>query len=272
MQPTNLARHAAHSRWMDRAARAGMIAKAVVFAIIGAFALMLAFGKGGDLLGAEGAARQVQRQPFGDFLLVVLGIGLACYGVWRLAQAAMGDRDPRHDGKERLALRIGRAVSGVMYLAFAVSAFQSASGQPGGGRSSWVHKVLAWDGGSWLVILAGLAVIAAGLYQLHKAYTAEFRDKLDLGRMSATERTWAVRFGRFGLAARGVVMPIIGYALIKAGMRADAGRVEGTGEALNRIASSSWGDLLLPVVAAGLIAYAAYMVVSARYTRDVMTA
>jgi hypothetical protein len=68
------------------------------------------------------------------------------------------------------------------------------------------------------------------------------------------------------------VFPIIGWMLIRAGLDADAGRARGTGAALRQIATSTWGELLLPVVAAGFIAYALYMFVWARFHGDLMQA
>lgn len=272
MDPIRGARRAANGEWMERAAATGMIARGVLHAIIGTSALLLSFGKGGGLLDSEQAAKQLQRQPLGDALLVALGIGLACYGVWRIAQGAFGHGKSGDDPRKVAAKRIGRALSGVAHVAFAVSAFQSARGSGGGGRNSWVHQVLAWDGGRWLVVAVGVGFVGFGFYQLYRAVTAKFRKELDTGSMSRTEETWAIRVGRFGLAARGVVLPIVGWMLIRAGMNANAAEAKGTGAALREIATSSWGHILLPVVAAGFISYALYMFVNARYHRDLMQA
>jgi hypothetical protein len=272
MDPIQGARRAANGAWMERAARAGMVARGVLYAIIGTSALLLSVGEGGGLLDSAQAAKQVQRQSYGDALLFALGIGLACYGLWRFAQGALGHGQPGDDRRKVAIKRVASAVSGLVHLAFAVSAFQAATGNGGGGRSSWVHRVLAWDGGRWVVIAIGAGFVGFGLHQLYRAFTAKFRKELDTGAMSATEERWAIRIGRFGMAARGVVLPIVGWMLIRAGREADAAEAKGTGAALREIATSAWGEILLPVVAAGFISYALYQFVRARYHADLMRA
>ncbi len=269
MEPIREARRAANGEWMERAARFGMIARGVLYAIIGISALLLSIGEGGKLLDGEQAAGEVKRQPYGDWLLVALGVGLACYGLWRFAQGALGHGKPGDDNKKVIVKRIGRAASGVTHMAFAVSAFQAGRGSS---RSSWVGRVLDWDGGRWLIVAIGVGFIGFGLHQLYRAYTAKFRKELDTGSMSANEEKWAIRIGRFGLAARGVVFPIVGWMMIRAGLDFDPAKAKGTGAALRTIATSQWGEILLPVVAAGFIAYALYMFVRARYHADLMQA
>jgi hypothetical protein len=128
--------------------------------------------------------------------------------------------------------------------------------------------VLSHDGGDLALIAVGLGFIGFGIFELYSAYTAHFRKQLETREMSANERTWAIRIGRFGLATRGVVMPIVGLLLIEAGRHADASKGHGTGGALREIAHARWGTTLLAVVAAGFVAYALFMVLSARYRRE----
>jgi hypothetical protein len=56
--------------------RAGFVARALVYGIIGILALKLAFGYGGKLTNQEGALHTVARQPFGKLLLTLVAIGL----------------------------------------------------------------------------------------------------------------------------------------------------------------------------------------------------
>ncbi|HEX6049871.1 MAG TPA: DUF1206 domain-containing protein, partial [Gemmatimonadaceae bacterium] len=65
--------------------------------------------------------------------------------------------------------------------------------------------------------------------------------------------------------ARGVVFAVIGGFLIRAGLDRNANRAADTGEALSAIGRQPFGPWLLALVAVGLIAYAVYEVVQARY-------
>ena len=58
---------------------------------------------------------------------------------------------------------------------------------------------------------------------------------------------------------------ICGWYLVRAGIAHDASAAADTGEALGVIAHQRFGDVLLAIVAVGLIAYGAYEVVQARY-------
>jgi hypothetical protein len=252
-------------RWTDRAARVGFVAKGVVYAIVGAYALERAIGRGGAFLDKEAVAEKVVILPFGKVLLAALGIGLLGYAAWRFVQAAV---DPRGDarGLKGVARRIGRAGSGAIHAFLGVSVLQALTGADDD-RRAWVAEVVARPGGRWVLVGAGLGVIGVGLFQWWRAFSASFAKKLDASEMSADDRRWAIRLGRLGLIARGVVFPLIGGFLVDAGLDTDPSQAKGTGGALREIATAPMGPVLLSIVAIGLIAYAVLMALNARYRR-----
>ncbi len=255
--PTTLA-------WVDRLGRGGFVAKAVVYAIIGGYALKVTFGRGGALLDKEDVARKVEVQPFGTALLLALGVGLACYAAWCLVQAIV---DPRNkDGTFGMLQRAGALVSGVVHGLLAVTAFQTLTGSPDGHRS-WLARVIAEPGGKWLFVAAGVILVGVGVYQLWRAYSTSFTEDLREHEMPWAHRVWAVRLGRLGLGARGIVFPIVGWFFIRAGLDTDLSKAKGTAAALREIALAPMGSVLLPVVAIGLLAYAGLQLVNARYRR-----
>ena len=85
--------------------------------------------------------------------------------------------------------------------------------------------------------------------------------------MSAREDTWATRAGRLGYAARGVVSGVIGAFLVQAAVQTDPDKALGLGGALRTLARQPFGPYLLGAVAAGLMAYGAFMFVMARYRK-----
>jgi len=125
--------------------------------------------------------------------------------------------------------------------------------------------------GRWLVGIAGLVVIGGGLYQIYKAYSADFSEHLRWNQMSATERRWAVDLGRLGLAARGIVQALIGLFLAQAALLFDPSKVQGPSGALQSLAHPPFGWWTVGFVAIGLAAYGAYMLAAARYSRIVTT-
>jgi hypothetical protein len=253
--------------WVETLARLGYAAKGVVYTIVGVLAVQAAFGTGGSTQGSRGAIRTIAEQPFGQILLILTAIGLAGYVAWRFVQAI---KDPEHKGSdaEGLVKRAGYLVSGVTYASLAYLALRIALGSGGGSGSSrqtWTAELLSQPFGQWLVGLVGAIIIGVGVYQLYKAYKATFMKQYKTSEMSATERTWARRLGRFGLSARGVTFVMIGGFFIQAAIQADPSEAKGLGAALSTLAQQPYGPWLLGVVALGFVAYGIYCFSRARY-------
>jgi hypothetical protein len=85
--------------------------------------------------------------------------------------------------------------------------------------------------------------------------------------MQGAVRPWAIGSGVVGHAARGVVFGLVGVFLAKAAIEYDPNEAIGVDGALLKVANASYGTLLLGLVAAGLVAYAVYCLVEARYRR-----
>lgn len=64
-------------------ARLGLVARGVVYGVIGILSLKLALGSGGRTESQTGALQTIANQTFGSVLLIVLAIGLVGYAVWR---------------------------------------------------------------------------------------------------------------------------------------------------------------------------------------------
>jgi hypothetical protein len=251
--------------WLEKGARFGHFTKGVIYGLIGALALQVAIGSGNRVPGEEEAVGVVGDQPFGVFLLLATAVGLFGYAIWRLIEGVQ-DKKNKGNGGTGLAHRIASIASGVVNGALAVAVLQLALGNGGGGGSkSWVGKLLEQPFGAVLLALIGAGIILAGLFQLYKAYTKKFLEDFRSGGLSPTERRWITRAGQVGYSARGVVLPIVGFGFVKAALDHDPGQTGGMREALVEIASSSYGPLLLGLVAVGLLAFGLFMVASARY-------
>ncbi|MBD2451565.1 DUF1206 domain-containing protein [Nostoc sp. FACHB-152] len=264
------ARQAVANPAFERLARLGFAAKGIVYFVVGLLAAQAAFGTGGRTTDTSGALETIVSQPFGKFLLTILTVGLIGYALWRLAEAIF---DPEHSGQadtKQVIKRLGYAFSALAYAALAWTAIKLIIGSGGGGDNStqdWTARLLAQPFGQWLVGLLGIIVISVGISYLYEAYKAKFRRHFKLQEMSADERTLAIRAGRFGIAARGIVFAIIGIFFIQAARHSDASEAKGLGEALAVLAQQPFGPWILGLVALGLIAYGIYSLVEARYRR-----
>lgn len=263
-------RSAVHNNpWIEPLARFGYAARGVVYAVVGLLAIQAAFGGRGQTTGQEGALQRIAEQS--RFLLVLMAIGLAGYALWRFVQAVL---DPENKGTDPkgMAQRGMMVASGIVYSGLAITAARMASGSGGGGgegSQGFTADLMTKPFGRWLVVLAGLGVIVAGLHQLKEAYTKKFRERLKLQEMNADEQRMATHTGQMGLAARGIVFLITGWFLVQAGLRFDPSQARGLGGALETLASQNYGPWLLGLVALGLVAYGAYSFLEARYRRIV---
>lgn len=262
------------SPWIERLGRFGYAAKGIVYVLIGWFAALAAAGEGGGLTDKRGVLRWVEDAPYGLVLLIALAVGLAGYALWRFVEA-IRDTEGKGSDAKGLAVRATYFVIGLIYVALAYSAVQIAMNARGSGSSddaqrSWTAWLLEQPFGPWLVALVGAAVVGVGIYQFYKAYAAKFREQLNRHEMSPSEEQWTTRAGRFGLGARGVVFGIIGGFLIMAAMKSDPNQTRGLGGALGVLAEQPYGQWLLGVTAAGLIAYGIFSIMLARYRRMVV--
>ena len=247
-------------------ARAGLVARGVVYAVIGILALKLALGDGGKATNQQGALKTIADRPFGKTLLVLVAIGLAGYAIWRLVRAAIGHGPEQSDDTQD---RIAGLASGIAYAILCVTAVKIliGAGTGSGTPKEATGGVLDWTGGPLLVGVAGVVLIGVAGYQAYKGLKKKFLENSKTEQMSAKVQRVFTALGVFGHVARAVVFTLIGYGLIKAAIDYDPDKAVGLDGALLKLANASYGPWLLGIVAAGLIGFAAYSVADARYRR-----
>ena len=265
-------RRAGKSPWVEGLGRAGLVAKGVLYAVIAILAIKVAVGARGDDPDKEGALRTIAVQPFGKVLLAILAVGLAGYAAWRLAQGLL-DRDAEGERAKGLAKRAGNVAKGVWYgglCTLTVLKIAGAESESGGGTQEdrATSGVLGLPLGRYLVYAAAAGFVAAALFNGYRAVTCSFRKKLETHKMSETEEAAATGVGVIGHLARFVVFGLIGAFLAKAAWEFDPQEAAGLDTALYEVARQPYGGFLLGSLAVGLLAYALYCFVQARY-RDV---
>jgi hypothetical protein len=258
----------AHARWFEWLARGGLVARGAIYAIIGVLALEVAFGTGGKTTNQTGALAEIAKQSGGKILLVLMAIGLFGYAFWRLLRAAVGHGpEETDDGKERLK----GLDSGLAYASLFITCLTILFGSSNSGGSGSPDKatggVLAWPGGQVIVAIAGLVLIGVGLYQGYEGVKKKFLEKSKTEEMSEKTEKVFTAVGIAGHLARMVVFSLIGYFLTKAAIDFDPDKAVSVDGALAALARPSYGPFLLGIVAAGMIAFAAYSVADARYRR-----
>lgn len=256
---------------VEWAARAGYAAKGLVYAVVGVLAVQQVFA-GGDAEGTRGALDTMASGAFGHVLMWVMTIGLAGYVVWRLTQAILDpEADVVDDGDaKRWAKRAFYFGSAVIYALLAWYAAQLAmgggggggSGGSGGGSQGWVSQLMGMQWGVWLVGAVGVGIIGRGLLQFYKAYTDKFKEKISSFDLGPGRSRWVMRASRLGLTARGVIFALIGGSVIRAALSRNPEEAQGLEGSLEFLVTNPW---LLGAVGVGLVGYAVYQWVKARY-------
>lgn len=256
--------------WIERLARVGFGAKALLYMTVGALAASAALGLGGKRApDSHGAMLTLLRGQYGQVLLAIIALGLAGYAVWRVIE---GITDPERHGRSAkgIALRLRSIVTGGIHAALAVSAAKLAVGEPddrGGSREAeqWTAKALATPGGKLVIAIVAGGFIIYGLYQLHCAYKAKLSDKLSLGSMGSTMRRAVIAISRAGIAARGIVFGMIGVLFMRAAYYENPKQAGSVSKSLREL--TDLGTWPFVAIAIGLVAYGVYQLINARYRR-----
>lgn len=269
-----MARSAAASPAMTALMRLGYATRGLVYVIIGVLALETALGMGGALTDPQGAIVAMGNTSSGSVILYIALVGLIGYALWGVIRAVF---DPLHKGADAkgIATRLGYLVSGVSYALLAVATLGLINGTKAAARSgaqttqtqNTTASILANSWGPWLVGLAGVIVVVIGLSQIVQGFRGTFDQQFEPYAMSATQRTWIDRLGRFGTAARGIVFALIGVFLVLAAYTNDPKQAQGINGVLASLLHQPFGPWLLGFVALGLLAFGIYSMLGGLWLR-----
>lgn len=252
--------------WIERFARVGYVAKALLYGTVGALAAGAAFGHG-ETTDTRGAMTKLLGAPLGTMLLALIALGLFGYAAWRCTSAIV-DPEGRGNHAKGLAIRASFLVRGIAHGLLGYSAarlaLHASAGQANQGEQA-TGLAMRMPGGIWLVWAAAVGIGGFGLYQIYRAVVAKLSKQLRRGQMHAEVGPWVVWVSRVGIAARGLVFVAIAWAVGKAAAEHNPANAGGIDEALDRLARL--GPLPYAAIGGGLIAYGVYELLNARYRR-----
>jgi fumarate reductase subunit D len=256
------ARRAASTPAVEWLSRAGIVCRALVYALVAVLVLQVAAGHVDKRADSKGALETVAHQPLGRVMLLAMAVGLAGYALWRFFEAATSQ------GWGKRLAAVGKGLVYVGLLAFAVRLV--AGHRAAGDEHQEVDltaRILKLPLGRAVVLGVGLAVVAVGLSNLYHASGRRYQRHLRTGRLSAREERWIGRVAVVGLLSRMLVFCLVGAFVVRAAVRYDPNEATGLDGALKRLGGQPYGPFLLVLVAAGLFAFAVYCAVEARYRR-----
>jgi len=247
-------------------ARLGFLARGIVYIVVGFIGVMMAAGVARHEPDTAGALAAIASKPLGYLLLWVLVIGFAGLAAWRLVQAATA-RVHSSDGHRLYALGVGIAYA---ILFFSTLMFVLHGRTPTGSDAAsrdLTARMLSWSGGSAIVSLIGLVIVATGIALLLQGLRTRFIDDLRMGWMKGSTQDLVVWLGRIGYAARGLIVIGIGIAALTAANTDDPARAKGVDGVLREFAQTTFGPWLLILVSLGLIAFGLLSFLEAKWRR-----
>lgn len=257
-------------RGLEWASRLGYAARGVVYLGLGIIVLLAATDLTPRARGAKAMLAAWSQWPLGLVIIGVVGAGLLGFALWRGLQAVF-DADRHGVSAKAIAVRLGQAVSGLIYGALAWSAFELLDQFEDAGEADeeqsahgLAASVLALPHGDALLLLAGVVMLGVGVGNIVQGLAQDFAKRLGCSQAVCHR---VVPLARIGYGSRGLATLPTGVFLIKAGLEARSQDARGWGGALQAVESQPFGSWMLGTVALGLMAFGVFGFVEAAFRR-----
>jgi hypothetical protein len=243
----------------------GCMATGIMYAAIGVIAILsflkLRYG------GADEASMMaiLAEYVIGKIVIYIILLGTLSYVVWRFYEAITDPYEYGNNLKGGIK-RAGIALSTIADILIIYAAvrvllgaghFQS-DGQPQEERAM-VQKMFKAQG-QWPVIGIGLVYVFTAIIQLWYGITKGYRERVDIERFSPIFRHAVHLLAWAGYAARGIILGIIGFFFLKAGITKNAYHVVNTDKAFDFIGDHV-GHVYFILVAIATTCYGFFMFV-----------
>ena len=246
-------------------ARAGLVARGLVYLLMGLLGLAFSLGYRTQI-DQKSVLREVIDLPLGAAVVALCAVGFLGYAVWRFAEAASG---VVVDGDSRAA-RAKSFGRGVVYLVLAVTALTVLLGSrspQGATQRGIVGWALDLPAGQVMVVVAGFVVAGIGVVLAAEGVRGKFLRYLDDDGISPRTRRLIRVLGTVGSVARGCVLVVIGVLLVLTGLVHDDEFATGFDGAFQLLQQLPGDGFLVVIASLGLIAFGIYGLLEARYRR-----
>ena len=267
-QVRSSASRAANSKPLELLARGGFIAYGVIHLLFAWLALQVAFGNSSGETDQSGALQTLGKQPAGEFLVILIIIGMVAMALWQALEAAIGESGPRD--KAAMAERVISGCRAILYLYFAWLGYRVISGANASqsqSQKSSASSMMDSGGGRFLVGLVGLIVVGVGIGLIVYGLKKKFEKRLNTGQMRPSVHRTVRRLGMAGYTSKGIAYGIAGILIVTAAVKYDPEKAGGLDAALKTLADRSYGPWLLGLIALGIACFGVYCFFQAKYRK-----
>ena len=261
--------------WPDRLSRVGFMAKGLVYLVVGGLAFLAAAGRGGKATDPSGALKEAASTPVGRIVIGIVALGLTTHALFRILLSLVGEPYGNRAPLRRLSRRIANGCAALGYFALGATAASLSLGWKSSAHTNddatmqhWSGRLLhAPYGRPLLIAVAGAVTIAAAVQLVRVAWPGQSDRRLRIEDMSARQRLVVAVVGRLAFLSRTIILATIAYYLWRAAVDRAPREARGPGGALHAAWESSHGDVLLAMMAGGLVAVGAFALIEARWRR-----
>lgn len=255
---------------LEGLARFGYGARGFVYLSIGLILMLTAHDLTSQTAGSTGVVEALARQPLGRVWLILLGVGLWAFVLWRVLQSVF---DADNEGRDLKAIgkRAGQAISGLVYGLLASTVFEvldEIHANPGADdvaeNQEKARALMDLPFGKEMLIGIGLVILAVGIGNVVRGIRSDFARDLACSEKICKR---VVPLAHVGYVARGLAyFPLAGLVML-AGFRERESEITSFGGALEAVETLPAGPWLLTATALGLMAFGAFALVEGRFRR-----
>jgi hypothetical protein len=252
---SDVARAAKRSDTLKTLARLGFAVNGLLHILIAAIAIAVAVG-GGGTADQSGALGQLAASPGGVFVLWAVVVGLFALGLWLLLGAfLLQGADPKRTWSRRV-VEVSKAAVHFLLAGTAVTFALGGGTNSASSTRDTSARLMAAPGGVFVLLAAGLVVLAIGVYFVRKGALKKFTADISVPSGPAGQAITVL--GIVGYIAKGVALGVVAVLIIVAALTLDPSKSTGLDGALKSLAALPSGGIILASIAVGLIAYGVY--------------
>ncbi len=242
----------------------GCISTGIIYAAIGIIAILSFLRLKNAGADESSLLAFLNQYVLGKILVWIIMLGTVSYIIWRIYETIT---DPYEYGKnwKGLAKRTGIALSTIADALIVYAAVRYLTGMGNIQENEQlteqrhtVQNILQESWGPMLIIVMGVVVAITAFVQFFYGITRGYRERLEVEEFSPKMKKLIHILGITGYFSRGVILGIIAYFYINAGILKDAQQIVDTDKAFDFIGDNI-GHLYFILVAAGTICYGLFM-------------
>lgn len=243
----------------------GFYTKGFLYILLGILTFLAALNLGGKVANKNSVIIFLQDQIFGKILLLITGVGILAYAIWRFYKSYKVLK--KEDDKTKYFLSIDFFSRGIIYGSFAVSilyrVFNISSKDVS--KETMVSKVLQIENGEYIMYALAIIVLFSALNQFYIVYQKSYLKYIEKSK-NIESFTFLKKSGKYGIGSRGVSFLIFAWFIFKTASTKNPTQIKGTQEMFSYLHSQPFGDILMAIMALGFISYGIFQYFYARYS------